>query len=84
MPPVKVAVIVVLAFSVATQVNAPVDTQAPAGVQLTKLAPELGTAVSTTLEPGANEVPVGDCVIVPAPTTLVVSVTFVAKFAVML
>ena len=51
-------------------------------VQLTNVAPALGKAVRTTSELGANDVPVGDCVMVPGPTTLVVRETFAAKFAV--
>jgi hypothetical protein len=42
--------------------------------QLVKVSPEVGTAVSVIEVPDANEVPVGDCVIVPGPLTVVVSV----------
>src|SRR5271154_3834987 len=79
----NVAVTVVLAFKVTRHSVAGVLGKQPLDeVQLTNVAPVLGTAVSTTCEPAANVVPVGDCVMVPGPTTLVVSVTFAAKFAV--
>jgi hypothetical protein len=82
-PPENVAVTVVFALSVTIHtVGTVLGTQALDDVQLTNVAPALAKAVRTTSEPGANEVPVGDCVIVPGPTTLVVSVTLVAKFAV--
>ena len=79
----NVAVTVVFAFSVTRHSVAGVlGKHALDGAQLTNVAPVLGTAVRTTCEPAANVVPVGDCVIVPGPTTVVVSVTFAAKFAV--
>ena len=81
--PVNVAVRVVFAFNVTVHCVAGVpEAQALDGVQPTNCAPELGLAVRTTTEPGAKEVPVGACPIVPGPTTSVVSVTFAAKFAV--
>jgi hypothetical protein len=80
---VNVAVIVVFAFSVTTHCeNGVSGRQALDGAQPTNCAPELGVAVRKTEEPGTNEVPVGDCMIAPGPTTTVVSVTFAAKFAV--
>jgi hypothetical protein len=81
--PLNVAVTVVLAFGWTIHTVGTVLGKQPLDdVQLTSMVPALGKAVRTTSEPGANEVPVGDCVIVPGPTTLVVSVTLVAKFAV--
>ena len=38
------------------------------------VAPVFGTAVSVIEVPDVNEVPVGDCVMVPGPLTVVVSV----------
>jgi len=38
------------------------------------VAPVFGTAVNVIAVPDANEVPVGDCVTVPGPLTVVVSV----------
>src|SRR5579862_6319444 len=81
--PLKVAVTVVFAFIVTRHSVAGVlGKQLLEGDQLTNCAPVLGTALRTTCEPGANEVPLGDCVMVPGPTTIVVRVTFAAKFAV--
>jgi hypothetical protein len=42
--------------------------------QLVNVAPVFGTAVSVIAVPDANEVPAGDCVIVPGPVAIVVSV----------
>lgn len=42
--------------------------------QLVNVSPLFGTAVNVIIVPDANEVPVGDCVIVPGPLTFVVSV----------
>ena len=42
--------------------------------QLVNVAPVFGTAVNAIAVPDANEVPVGDCVIVPGPLTVVASV----------
>jgi len=42
--------------------------------QPVNVAPVFGTAVNVIAVPGANEVPVGDCVIVPGPVAVVVSV----------
>jgi len=55
--------------------------QALAGDQPANCAPALGTAVSTTVSPGGNELPACDCVIVPGPTTLVVSEKFATNCA---
>ena len=81
--PLNVAVTVVFAFNVTRHsvVGVP-GKQALVGAQPTNCAPALGLAVRMIEEPGANDVPVGDWVIVPGPTTTVESVTFVAKFAV--
>jgi hypothetical protein len=70
--PEKVAVTDVLAEILKVQVvllplHAPPD-------QLVNVAPVFGTAVSMIEVPDANEVPVGDCVMVPGPLTVVVSV----------
>jgi len=43
-------------------------------LQFVNVAPVFGTAVKVIDVPDANEVPVGDCVIVPGPLTAVVSV----------
>jgi hypothetical protein len=81
--PLNVAVTVVFAFRVTTHSVAGVpEAQGLDDVQLTNCAPAFGTAVSITCEPDAKEVPVGDCVIVPGPTTLVANVTFGTKFPV--
>jgi hypothetical protein len=80
---VNVAVTVVFEFSVTMHsVNGVSGRQALDGAHPTNCAPELGVAVRVTCEPGTNEVPVGDCIIVPGPTITVVSVTFAAKLAV--
>ena len=67
---VAVAVVFALIANVHTAFVLPA--QAPA--QFTNVAPEFGTAVSVIEVPLANEVPVGDCVIVPGPLTFVASV----------
>jgi hypothetical protein len=67
---VAVAVVFALIANVHTAFVLPA--QAPA--QFTNVAPEFGTAVIVIEVPEANEVPLGDCVIVPGPLTLVVSV----------
>ena len=51
-------------------------------VQLPKPAPVPGTAVNVTEVPESNQVPAGDCSIVPDPVTLVANVYFCEKFAV--
>jgi hypothetical protein len=81
--PLNAAVTVVLAFSVTMHSVAGVPGKQPVDeAQHTNVAPALGTAVRITCEPGANEDLVGDCVMIPGPTTLVVSETFAAKLAV--
>ena len=81
--PLNVAVTVVFAFSVMTHSVAGVpEAQGLDDVQLRNCAPAFGTAVRITCEPDAKEVPVGDCVMVPGPTTLVANVTFGTKFPV--
>jgi hypothetical protein len=81
--PLNVALTVVFAFSVTTHSVAGVpEAQGLDDVQLTNCAPAFGAAVRMTCEPDAKEVPVGDWVMVPGPTTLIASVTFGTKFAV--
>ncbi len=59
--PLNVALTVVLAFSVTIHSVAGVPGKHPLDdVQLTNVAPALGTEVRTTCEPGANEALVGD------------------------
>lgn len=72
-----------MAFSVTTHSVASVmfEEHALDGLQLRNCCPWFGSAISVTSLPGAKDVPVGCCRIVPPPTTLVVRVTFVAKFA---
>jgi hypothetical protein len=67
---VAVAVVFALIENVHTAFVLPA--QAPA--QFTNVAPLDGTAVSVIEVPEANDVPLGDCVIVPGPLTLVASV----------
>ena len=52
--------------------------------QPVNVASEFGTAVSVIIVPGANEVPVGDCVIDPGPIAVVASIQLFCgvKFAV--
>jgi|HubBroStandDraft_1064217.scaffolds.fasta_scaffold03867_5 hypothetical protein len=50
---------------------------APARPQFENVAPGFGTALRFTVALFANDVPVGDCVIVPGPATLVENVNFV-------
>lgn len=55
---------------------------APAGDQLMNCAPVLGLAISVIGVPGANDVPCGVCVTVPAPTTATLKFMLATKFAV--
>lgn len=82
-PPVKVAVTAVFVFRVSKQSSGALDgtVHAPAGVQPLNVAPVFGTGVNTTVVPGVNEFPGMDWVIVPGPTTVVVSVTFATNCA---
>ena len=68
----NVAVAVVFALIENVQAAFVLPAQAPA--QFTNVAPEFGTAVSVIEVPEANEVPLGDCVIVPGPLAFVASV----------
>jgi len=72
---VKVADTVSFAVTITLHVVEFVDAQGPS--QCENDAPGLGTAVRFTMVLFANDVPVGDCVIVPGPVTLVENVNFV-------
>jgi hypothetical protein len=72
-PPANVAVTEVFAVMLNVQVVLVLPAHAPPD-QLVNVAPEFGTAVSVIAVPDANEVPVGDCVVVPGPVAVVVSV----------
>jgi hypothetical protein len=69
---VKVAMTLVFALSAKVQTGLVLAAQAPD--QLVNVAPLFGTAVNVIAVPDANDVPVGDWVIVPGPFTLVASV----------
>ena len=69
---VNVAVTVVLALSAKVQTGLVLAEHAP--VQLVNVAFAAGTAVSVMDVPELKVTPVGDCVIVPGPLTVVVSV----------
>jgi hypothetical protein len=71
-PGVNVAV--TLVFAPIANVHTGLLLVAHAPAQLVNVAFVFGTAVSVMDVPDANEVPVGDCVIVPGPLTVVVSV----------
>jgi hypothetical protein len=66
----NVAVTVVFCTRLNTQLVLVLPAQAPPD-QLVNVAPVFGTAVSVIPVPATNVVPVGDCVMVPGPTTLV-------------
>jgi hypothetical protein len=72
----KFAVAVVFEFSTMVHVVAPARVQV-APVQLTNEEFALGVSVSVMVVLFGNDVPVGDCVIVPGPVTLVENVNFV-------
>src|SRR5580693_8798259 len=71
----KFAVATVLALR--TKVHGPVKTCGQMPPQLTKDEFAFGVSISVMVVLFANDVPVGDCVIVPGPETLVENVNFV-------
>jgi hypothetical protein len=71
--PANVAVTEVFAEMLNVHVVLVLPAHAPP-LQLVNVAPALGTAVNVIAVPDANEVPVGDCVTVPGPVAVVVSV----------
>jgi hypothetical protein len=71
--PANVAVTEVFAEMLKVHVALVLPAHAPP-FQLVNVAPVFGTAVKVIAVPEANEVPLGDCVIVPGPLTAVVSV----------
>jgi hypothetical protein len=71
-PPANVAVTDVFAVMLNVHVVLVLPAHAPP-LQLVNVAPVFGTAVSVIAVPDANDVPVGDCVIVPGPVAVVVS-----------
>jgi hypothetical protein len=79
----NVAVTDVFAEMLNVQVRLVLPLHAPP-LQLENVAPVFGTAVNVIAVPDANEVPVGDCVIVPGPIAVVASVQLFCgvKFAV--
>jgi hypothetical protein len=71
--PANVAVTEVFAEMLNVHVVVVLPAHAPP-LQLVNVAPEPGTAVNVIAVPDANEVPAGDCVTVPGPVAVVVSV----------
>ena len=72
--PANVAVTEVFAAGIAKLHDVEVLAAHSPPLQLANVAPLLGTAVSVIAVPEAKDVPVGDCVMVPGPLAVVVSV----------